>query len=65
MSIEFALCFLALFMVAFFYSASAWMKSRIHMLHGGLIATIAGASTIMFGFWGSDAAFVNVLGGVY
>ncbi len=65
MGIEFVLCVLAVLIVAFFYFTSAWMKSRAHMLHGGLIATIAGAFMIVLGFWGSDAAFCNVLGGVY
>ena len=65
MRVQVALCLLAVFTVAFFYYVSAWLKSRAHMLHGGLIATIAGAFMVMFGFWGSDAAFVNVLGGVH
>lgn len=63
--IEVALCVSAVLIVAFFYFTSAWIKSMTHMLHGGLIATIAGALMIVLGFWGSDAAFVNVMGGVY
>lgn len=65
MDIEVVFCVLVGGMIAFFYFVSAWMKSRVHMLHGELVATIAGALMIMLGFWGSDAAFVSTMVGVH